>query len=99
MAQPLEFLRRANEAAGAAHIDLALFGDRLAAAHRAMIGTDIGIALFVAGEVFDDLREHVARALDADPVARPPAEPPDLAALMQGAVRHAEPAERARGET
>src|SRR3546814_4489061 len=42
MAQPLEFLRRANEAAGAAPLDLALFGDPLAAAPRPMIGKDIG---------------------------------------------------------
>src|SRR3546814_11990750 len=36
MAQALEFLRAADEAAGAAHIDLALLGDRFAAADGAM---------------------------------------------------------------
>src|SRR3546814_6041638 len=87
MAQPLEFLRRANEAAGAAHIDLALFGDRLAAAHRAMIGKDIGIALFVAGEVFADHRDHVARALDDDAGARPHAERPEERRVGNEGVR------------
>ena len=41
MAQPLEPLRRADQPAGAADVDLALLGDRLAAAFGAMVGEDV----------------------------------------------------------
>src|SRR3546814_15203097 len=59
MAQALELLRAADEAAGAAHVNLALFGDRLAVADGAMVGEDIGCARLVAGELLDDLLDHV----------------------------------------
>ncbi len=42
MAQPLEALRRADQPAGAADVDLAFLGDRLAAAFGAMVGEDVG---------------------------------------------------------
>src|SRR3546814_20847494 len=40
MAQALELLGVADQAAGAADVDLALLGDRLAVANRAMVGED-----------------------------------------------------------
>src|SRR3546814_11286149 len=44
MAQALELLGVADQAAGAADVDLALLGDRLAVANRAMVGEGIGRA-------------------------------------------------------
>ena len=69
MLQALEPLRRADQPAGAADVDLAFLGDRLAAAFGAMVGEDIGRARLVAGQILDDLRDDVAGALDADAVA------------------------------
>src|SRR3546814_8971289 len=66
MPEPLELLGIADEAAGAAHVDLAFLGDRLAAANRAMVGKGIGDARLVAGQILDHLRDDVAGALDDD---------------------------------
>jgi hypothetical protein len=49
MPEALDALRRADQAAGAADVDLALLRYRLAAAFRAMVGEDVGRALLVAG--------------------------------------------------
>src|SRR3546814_16301762 len=51
MAQALALLRAADEAAGAAHVHLALFGARLAVADRAMAGDDLGAARTVPGRI------------------------------------------------
>src|SRR4051812_8314130 len=83
MAQPLEPLRRADQAAGAADVDLAFLRDGFAAAQLAVGGKLKRLAGFVAGEVFDHLRDHVAGALDAHPVAYAQAEPGDLVAIVQ----------------
>src|SRR3546814_9673487 len=83
MPEPLELLGIADEAAGAAHVDLAFLGDRLAAANRAMVGKGIGDARLVAGQILDHLRDDVAGALDDDAVARPHAEAPDLVARSE----------------
>ena len=69
MLQPLDPLRRADQPAGAADVDLAFLGDRLAVAFGAMVGEDVGRALLVAGQILDHLRDDVAGALDAHPVA------------------------------
>src|SRR5690348_13095016 len=69
MAEPLEPLCGANEAAGAAHIDLALLAYRLALTFGATVGEDVGRALLVASQILHDLRDDVAGALDADAVA------------------------------
>src|SRR5690606_27251304 len=98
VAQPFEFLCVADEAAGAADIDLALLGDRLAAAHRAMVGEGEGGAILVAGEIFDDLRDHVARALDHDAVAGAHAEAADLVAVVERDVRYHHAADGDRRE-
>ena len=50
MLQPLDPLRRADQPAGAANIDLAFLGDRFALAFRAMVGEDVGVARLVAGQ-------------------------------------------------
>ena len=71
MPQPLEPLRGADETAGAADIDLAFFGDRLAAAFGAMVGEDVRLARLVAGQILDHLRDDVAGALDTHAVADP----------------------------
>src|SRR3546814_2908188 len=78
MAQALELLGVADQAAGAADVDLALLGDRLAVANRAMVGEGIGRARLIAGQILDHLRDDVAGALDDDAVARPHAEAADL---------------------
>src|SRR3546814_13038268 len=58
MAQALEFLRAADEAGGAAHIDIALLGARSAAADGAKAGEEIVCARLVPGECLNDLRVH-----------------------------------------
>src|SRR5688572_28626917 len=67
--EPLDALGWANQAAGAADVDLPFLGHRFAAALRAMIGEGVGHALLAAGEIFDHLRDDVAGALDAQAVA------------------------------
>ena len=83
MLEPLGPLRRTDQPAGAADIDLTLFGHRLAAALGAMIGEMVGRAGLVAGEVLDHLRDHVAGALDRHAITRAHAEPRDLIAIVQ----------------
>src|SRR5258707_9231901 len=83
MPQPLEPLRRADEAAGAADIDLAFFRDGLAPAFWAMVGEDVGLARLVASQILDHLRDDVARALDADAIADAQAQPRDLVAVVE----------------
>src|SRR5690606_2095566 len=56
--------------------------------HRAMVGEVKGRARFVAGQIFDDLRDYVARALNDDTVTRPHAEAADLVAVVKGDIRH-----------
>src|SRR3546814_17177910 len=58
------------------------------AAEGAMVGEDIGCARLVAGEILDDLRDHVACALDDDAVAGAHAEAADLVAVVERDVRH-----------
>ena len=96
MPQPLEPLRRADQAAGAADVDFAFLGDRLAAALGAMVGEDVRLARLVAGQVLDHLRDDVAGALDADAVADAQAQPLDLVAVVERDVGddHAADADR-----
>src|SRR3546814_14890611 len=70
-----------------------LLGDRFAAADGAMVGEDIGCARLVAGEILDDLRDHVACALDDDAVAGAHAAAANLVAVVGRDVRthHAAP--------
>ena len=96
MPQPLDALRRADQAAGAADVDLALLGDRLAAAFGAMVGEDVGLARLVAGQVLDHLRDDVAGALDPHPVADAQAEPGDLVAVVERDVGDDHPADADR---
>ena len=81
--QPLDPLRRADQPAGAADVDLAFLGDRFAAALRAMVGENVGLARLVARQVLDHLRDDVAGALDADAVADAQAQPRDLVAVVE----------------
>src|SRR5437870_2139807 len=78
MAQPFLPLRRTDQPAGAADIDLAFLGQRFRIAFRAMGREGPGVAEFVASQILDDLRDDIARALEHDTVARPHAEPRDL---------------------
>ena len=96
MPQPLEALRRADQPAGAADVDLAFLGDRLAAAFGAMVGEDVRLARLVAGEVLDHLRDDVAGALDADAVADAQAQPRDLVAIVERDVGDDHPADADR---
>ncbi len=96
MLQSLEPLRRADQAAGAADIDLALLGHRLRLAFGAMIGEDIRRALLVAGQILDHLRDDVAGALDAHPVADAQAQPRNLVAIVERDVLDDHPADADR---
>ncbi len=98
MPQPLEPLGRADQAAGAADVDLAFLGDRLALAFRAMVGEDVRVARFVARQILDHLRDDVAGALDAHAVADAQAEPRDLVAIVERDVGddHAADADRSQ---
>ena len=98
MAQTFEFLRVTDEPAGTADVDLPLLRDRLAATDGAMVGEDIGGAIDVAGQIVDDLRDHVARALDDHPVAGAHAEAADLVAVVERDVRDDDAADGDRGE-
>ncbi len=83
MPQPLEPLRRADEAARAADVDFALLRHGFAAALGAMFGEDVGVARLVASEILDHLRDHVAGALDANAVADAQSEALDLVAVVE----------------
>ena len=83
MLEPFGALRRADQPAGAADIDLALLGHRLAAALRAVIGELVGIARRVSGQVLDHLRDDIARTLDRHAVAGAHPEPRDFVAVVQ----------------
>src|SRR3546814_4410467 len=63
-----------------------------------MVGEGEGRAILVAGEILDDLRNHVARALDDDAVAGAHAEAADLVAVVERDVRHDDAADGDRGE-
>src|SRR5438045_2290862 len=86
MPQPLEPLRRADETTGATDVDFAFFRYGLAAAFRAMVGKGVGRARLIARQISDDLRDHVAGALDTHAVADAQAEPCDLVAVVQSHV-------------
>src|SRR5690349_21253504 len=96
MPQPLEPLRRADQPAGAADVDLAFLGDRLGIAHRAARREFVRGPRLVTGEVLDHLRDHVTGALDAHAVAGAEAEALDLVAIVKRDVsnNHATNADR-----
>ena len=91
MPQPLEPLRRADQAASAADIDLALLGDGFGIAHRATVGKNVRGPRLVAGQILDDLRDDVTGALDRKRLAaivfRDAAARQDLESIIHPAVR------------
>ena len=98
MLKPFRALRGTDKTACATHIDLALFGHRLAAAFGAMIGKVEGRALRLGREVIHKLWNNVARALDHHAVARAHAQPFDLVAIVQRDIGHRHTADEDRGE-
>src|SRR5438874_11538037 len=86
MPQPLEPLRRADQAAGATDVDFAFLAHRFAAALGAMAGEDVGRARLVARQILHHLRDYVAGALDTHAVADAQSEPCDLVAVVEGDV-------------
>ena len=98
MFQSFETLCRANQTAGAAHVDFAFLGDGLATAFGAMIGEDVQLARLVARQVLQHLRDHVAGALDQHPVAGPKPEPRDLVAIVQRDIGDDHPTNSDRGQ-
>src|SRR5690242_20456017 len=96
MPEPLESLRRADQAPAATDIDLAHLCIGLTAALRATVGEDIGGTRLIPGQVLDHLRDDVAGALDSHPVADAQAQPLDLVAIVERDVGddHAADADR-----
>ena len=87
MPKPLGPLRRADEAAGAADIDLALFVDSFAAALGAMVGKGKGGCIRLLLDNFNDLGNHVSGALNHHPVTHPHIQPGNLVSIVQGHVK------------
>ena len=71
MLQPLHRLRRADQRAGAAAHRLVLLAHRMAAAHRTSLRKLVRLCVLrpLVHDDADDLRDHVAGALDHDRVA------------------------------
>ena len=89
MAQPLGDLGGADQPAGAAPHRLARRPHREAAADRALLGKDVrlGAGRPPVGAHLDDLRDHVAGALDHDRVADPDVLGLDEVLVVQGRAR------------
>src|SRR3954454_22945419 len=86
VAQPLDRLGVADQAAGAAPDHLALRPDGGAAADRAVVGEPVGLRFgwsFVLHDL-DDLRNHVAGPLDDDQIADSDTLADDLVLVVQG---------------
>ena len=98
MFKPLSALCGTYETACAAHIDLALFRHRLAAAFGAMIGEVEGIALHLGREVIHKLWNNIARTLDHHAVARAHAQPRDLVPVVQRHIGDCDAADQHRGQ-
>src|SRR5262249_43137179 len=86
MLEPLDRLRRADQPAGTAPRDHAWLAHREAAADRAVLGKFVGLAVGGAAVEHDgdDLRDHVAGALDDDHVSPPHILAGDLVLVVQG---------------
>src|SRR5205085_9640277 len=84
--EPLDGLRGADQPAGAAPRDLAGLAHRETAADRAMVGEPVGPRLLWAAIEYDrdDLRDHVAGALNDDGVADAHVLALDLVLVVQG---------------
>ena len=90
MDQPLDALRRADQTAGAAPHHLAGRSHRMAAAHRTNVGKHVWLCVFRSPLQThrDDLRDHVAGALQHHRVADPDVLARDLVLVVQGRVLH-----------
>ena len=90
MPQPLDRLRGADQAAGAAPRHLPRLAHREAAADRAMVGKLVGHGILgaVVEHDPDDLRDHIAGALDDDGVADADVLARDLVLVVQGGALH-----------
>ena len=73
MLQPLHRLRRTDQRAGAAAHRLVFLADGMTAAHRTCLRKLVGLRVLrpLVHDDADDLRNHVAGALDDDGVADP----------------------------
>ena len=100
MLQPLDRLRRADQPAGTAPRHHALLAHREAAADRAMFGEFIRLRVGRAAveDDADDLRDHIAGALDDDRVADPHILAGDLVLVVQRRALHDDAADRDRLE-
>ena len=90
MDQPLDALRLADQAAGAAPHRLAGRAHRVAAAHRADLGVHVRLRILRPpfGYHGNDLRDHVAGALQHDGVADADVLAGDLVLVVQRRVLH-----------
>src|SRR3546814_20039054 len=82
MPQPFDPLRRADKAAGAAYVDLALLAHRVGVTFGAFRREHIGRPLLVPRQILPHLRAYVAGALDDAAVAG--TEPQQLALVGHG---------------
>jgi hypothetical protein len=100
MLQPLHRLRRANECADAAPHNFTFFPHRVTAADRTGVRKRIRLRMFRAliEEHADDLRDHVARALDHDGVAFTDILARNFVLVVQRGVLHNDSADRHRRE-
>ena len=88
MLQPFNALRRADQAAGAAHIDFTFLRHRFAPAFGTVVGKGIGIARIIAGQVFNHLRNYVPGALQHDPVTDAQPQPGNFITIVQRDIGH-----------
>ncbi len=100
MNERLYRLRRADETAGAAAVHFTLFAHGMTAANRADFRKFVRLRILRAlvEQHAENLRNHVARALDRDRIADANAEPLDLVFVVQGRVLHHDAADRDRLE-
>jgi hypothetical protein len=89
VAQALDALGGADQAAGAAYVDLAVgargFGAALGAGFGEDVGVECGVLLGFGGDA-DDLGDDVTGALEADAIADAHVEALDLVGIVQRGV-------------
>jgi hypothetical protein len=92
MPQTLEPLRRTDQPAGATDVHLAVLAHRLAMAFGAMVGKLVRGSGLGSSQIFDDLGNDVASALNTNAVTNAQTKSGDLIAVMKSHVGDHHPA-------